>query len=233
MRILYVTGDSFTFGVGLPGHNPYTREIEIDKYRYSAVLAKLLNVDRVINTGRPSGSNQRIVRKLYDDLPMLANIHGSENVFVAVGFTTPARFEVYDAKRRQYIPLRYGHAPLNGFERLWQIYSTTVYDRENLAAQFMRDVCSVECLLSTLNIHNSALFRTTMPNTPELEQCLQTAVCVTPAYVELLNFPVFSQWAVERGFHRLPCMHFDSPAHESWANFLYTTKFANVTCSSN
>ncbi len=224
MTVLYATGDSHTFGVGLPGHDPYTRTVERDIFRYPTIVGQLLKAELVINTGRPSGSNQRIVRKISDDIPQLVSRYGNDNIHVLVGFTTPARFEVFHNGAQSYFPLRYGHESKHNSatEQLWRLYTAHVYDEQVLVDQFRRDVLCVKSILDCLGVTKYLLFRTTMPNTPGLELKLQEAGKQYPNTVgKVLELPAFSQWAKNAGFTQLPCLHFDHTAHRSWAAVLY------------
>jgi Family of unknown function (DUF6071) len=103
---LYANGDSYTFGHGLTSHGAPNHEWGPTDYEHALQHSwPKLTADMLgwsfINDSWPGGSNDRIVRTTISWLCA----HGWSDVFVAIGWSEPARREVYISEQDRYLHL--------------------------------------------------------------------------------------------------------------------------------
>jgi hypothetical protein len=92
-KILYATGDSFTFGMEILGDNSQTTENK--KFAYPAELSRLLNIESFRNEAYCGATNEFIFRKTIENLlEMEASGINPKDVFVVIGWTAICRAEI-------------------------------------------------------------------------------------------------------------------------------------------
>lgn len=93
-KILYANGDSMTFGMEILGDK--NRQEENKDYAWPAELSKLLGIETTINAAYCGAPNEFIFRKTILDLLELEKMgHNPKDVFVAIGWSSICRGEMY------------------------------------------------------------------------------------------------------------------------------------------
>jgi len=97
--ILFTTGCSFTYG----------EELENRNLAWPYVLGKLLNVDKIINKGICSGSNDYIVRTTLEFISeSIKNNINLNDIIIVNGFTSEIRKECYSDYYEKFLQIKLG-----------------------------------------------------------------------------------------------------------------------------
>lgn len=138
--ILYCNGDSWAHGVELA---------DVSK-SFVNVIAKNYNLP-VLNSSRPGGSNQRIVRTTIEDVSRL--IKQGKKPFVLIAWSLPHRFELYNVEKKEYAIFSSPNSAddLELGNTIWTKWSTDKTDVINFLTQ-------VICLQSFLKQNNIPYF---------------------------------------------------------------------------
>jgi hypothetical protein len=114
-KILYVNGDSFSFGQELIGDQPPETFYNFTEYHrrhcYTGIIADRLNIPAYTNDSLPGGSNQRIYRTTLSAVTKLLTIYEPKDIFVQIGLTHNSRREFFYTTNQQYYPFIANHQP--------------------------------------------------------------------------------------------------------------------------
>ena len=229
IEFLYVTGDSFAFGQGLPGHSSemskfYIFTSEMRDTVYSGVLANKWQIPNYINTALPGGSNDRMARMIYNDIPKLLETVKPESILVHVGITHAARTEFYSVERQSYIPFISNFKPKNGITHLtdfWQLYVSSFDDEAEHVDRYLRTIVSMQLFLERLGV--KYFFTRAMPDSHGFDNMMQLH---NPALYKMINKKLFPDidsmysWCTNKNFEKTECHHYGADAHAAWADHL-------------
>jgi len=139
---LYCNGDSWTYGV----------ELEDVSDSFPNVIARNYDLP-VVNSSKPGGSNQRIVRTTVEDVSRL--IKQGKKPFVLIAWTLPHRFELYSADKKEFVTFSSPNsaADIELGNVIWSKWSSEKTDVINFLTQ-------VICLQSFLKQNDVPYFMT-------------------------------------------------------------------------
>lgn len=142
INTLYCNGDSWAYGV----------ELEDVSDSFPNVIARHYNLP-VINSSKPGGSNQRIVRTTVEDVSKL--IKQGKQPFVLIAWTLPHRFELFSCDAKEFVTFSSPNsaADLELGNTIWSKWSSDKTDVINFLTQ-------VICLQSFLKQNNVPYFMT-------------------------------------------------------------------------
>lgn len=134
---LYCNGDSWSCGV----------ELDDTSNSFPNIISKNYNLP-IINSAKPGGSNQRILRTSIEDISKL--IKQGKKPFVLISWTLTNRFELYDAIKNEYASFTSpdSAADIDLGRLIWSRWSTEKSDIIN----FLTQVISLQSFLKQNNI---------------------------------------------------------------------------------
>jgi hypothetical protein len=226
---VYAIGDSFSFGQGLKGCVPgpsgyYLFNDELRKTVYSGIMADKLGVKNYINMAMPGASNDRTIRKIFNDISaMIAKGIDPKTLFLIIGITHAARKEVFIPKTKLYQQLINNWKPdgskeLNTYWETWVSY----FDHEiEHVDRYLETIISMQLFLERLNIRY--IMTNSMGESPEFVELMKNYKRPLNSLINKKRYPdiqSFHSFAWEKGFEPTPCHHVNEEAHEAWANHL-------------
>jgi len=126
IKLMYVNGDSFSFGEELGPNNAEARLVFTEYKRkncYSGIIADTCKIPNYINNSRPGGSNERIYRTLINDIPKLLTTYQSDEIFVNISLTSPYRLEfAFGDSSKDYYDMMAVHAPPSNHTFLYDLW---------------------------------------------------------------------------------------------------------------
>lgn len=229
IKYLYVTGDSFSFGHGLPGHDInrfYDFNETLRHTCYSGIIADKWNIPQYENTSMPGCSNDRLVRKIMDDIPRILKSTPAENIFVNISFTHSARTEFYSIEAKKYIPVITNFDPKGcGFkshELLWNLYVTHFDSLTEHVDRWLRNLMTIQQFLKSLGIRY--VITKSMGEHFEFWNELQKRANGLKELIDgkTYNYDMlpFNVWLQSKGIPMTPCHHPTELGHEAWAEYL-------------
>lgn len=128
IKLMYVNGDSFSFGEEL-GEVDNKSRLLFNEYKrkhcYSGIIADHYQIPNYINNSMPGGSNQRAYRTMVKDISKLLNDYRPEEIFVNISVTNPLRAEfVHGESEREYWDFMVAYPPgkeTGFFYTLWKV----------------------------------------------------------------------------------------------------------------
>jgi len=159
IKHIYVIGDSFSFGQELGGpidkkdffkFTPYMKE-----HSYTGIIVREWGVEGYTNTSCPGGSNDRIHRMIFTDLPTLFTHNRPEEVFVFISITHASRTEFFDKRLGKFSPFISNWAPPKenkAVYSLWENYILNFDDPKEQAMRYVSQILSIQSFLKNLGI---------------------------------------------------------------------------------
>ena len=218
IKHLYVTGDSFAFGHGLPGYNGDMFNDELRNQCYSGIIANKLNIETYTNTSKPGGSNDRALRVLLEDIPAILKDTPAKDIFVNICLTSPSRIEFYSNLSNNYLRIlpTFEIKGADPHSELWRLYTRYFLNVVEQVDRYIRQVMLIRLFLESLGI--PYLIIQSFPFSDEFMNNLRSRkIDITP-YLNELTFAGFCGALEENAF--LSDYHPNSYGHQAWANYL-------------
>lgn len=224
---VYATGDSFGFGQGLKGHDVndfYKFTPELRKTVFSALIADKLGADYT-NTAMPGCSNDRLIRKIMTDIPVLLETVPAENIFVIVNITHAARREFYCNETKSYLPY-INNAPPNDIVRsyrdMWKTYTLHFDNVIENVDRYLMQIVSMQLFLKSLGV--KYILTRSMYETSSFQKVYAQKTSGLATLINHTTFPTdlrpFNDWVQVNGYKITPCKHADEAGHAGWADHL-------------
>jgi hypothetical protein len=239
-KLLYANGCSWTYGNGLPTEPGFISTgddfMDLEKaaeHTWPAQLAGLMGYPSVVNDSLGGASNKRILRTTVDFIKSLPR-EAYKDLFVAIGWTTTERDEIYipdeitpdwfyfnaAQKFSSQYPRDLEPEVLAVLDKYQETYIRHIYDeRTNLMYMFQQ-----KYLLSNLleNLGIKYVFFDSINAVEEEHRGYYTHemdMIATPSMVRYMYFDLFVH---ENKLPTSQCMHPLSEGHRRWAGYLYT-----------
>lgn len=228
---MYVTGDSFSFGQGLMGHNLqdfYNFTEALRRTSYSGILADKLQIQEYKNTSMPGCSNDRLLRKVLIDVPEILTKVRPDELFINVSLTHAARTEFYSTEAKRYIPMIPNFNP--GRNRwksqldMWKIYVGYFDDVKEHVDRWLINLISMQKFLDSLGV--KYLITRSMPEHHTFHTELEKEIYRHPLrnLINKKTFPdelePFNQFIFRNNLKFTKCLHADEEGHRRWAEHL-------------
>jgi len=162
IKMIYVAGDSFSFGQELGGSDVPPRDFyKLTDYMrdnsYTGVIAKTWGVETVINKSLPGGSNDRAFRMITTDLPTYFGDYKPEEIYVFVSLTHASRREFYDNIYGCWNALIPNYSPDPKFSEkqhieFWKLYAAYYDNPLESTTRFLSQLLSMQAFLKGLGI---------------------------------------------------------------------------------
>lgn len=156
---IYVTGDSFSFGQELCGHGSgpgfYKITPQMQAASYTGLIAKEWGVSEITNTSWPGGSNDRILRMITTNLPLLFSRVDPKEIFVFISMTHASRREFFDARLKKYSPFISNFAPPKenkAVYSMWENYVLNFDHHREQAERYISQILSIQGFLKNVGI---------------------------------------------------------------------------------
>jgi hypothetical protein len=230
IKHLYVTGDSFSFGQGLKGHDVndfYKFTPELRKTSYSGIIADTWGIP-LTNTSLPGGSNDRVLRLLMIDIPKLLKTVSPDQLLVNISYTHASRTEFYSTESKTYTPVITNFEPrsvhFKSHNEIWKTYVTYFDDVREHVDRHLRNLISMQQFLASLGV--KYLISRSMQEFQTFHNELARDVNRKPL-IDLIDkktfpedLPPFNMYVRDNNLNITPCHHTDEGGHRAWAEHL-------------
>jgi hypothetical protein len=230
IKLMYVNGDSFSFGEELTGDTAETRLIFTEYKRrncYSGIIADTCKIPNYINNSRPGGSNERTYRTLINDIPKLLTTYRPDEIFVNVSLTSPYRLEFsYGDNNEDYYDFMVVHPPPKSYSFLYNLWKiiTSRYNHDYGWHNF--DIMMQLGIQNFLKVNKIPyLITTSMGNHNDLLVFKQHIDCNLLKQTDNLRFYKEFSFLTFNEIHKLPKgigHHPLEDGHKAWAAALLT-----------
>lgn len=227
IKAVYVVGDSFSFGqeLGPPPEDFFKITPYMIEHCYSGIIAKNWNVEYYLNKSLPSGSNDRIHRMIFTDLPLLFSKYRPDEIFVFISMTHASRREVFYNRYNIYFPLMTNHAPDKKDSELYDFWESYVLNFDNLEEsvnRFFSQVLSIQSFLKNLGIdylitQSMSQYQTNFAKRMEKFPTHMLNLIDRKHFPEIESF---QQYNARLGLPIGESKHPLEEGHRAWANYL-------------
>jgi len=208
IKHIYVTGDSFSFGLELGGSDPPKSEwfIMTDYMRdnsYTGIIRNEWGVPGYSNSSSPGSSNDFIHRKVMFDVPELLTRYAPEELFVFISMTHPSRREFYSKKFGGYTTFISNHIPPKtpmANYILWQCYMAHFNDPYEGCNRYITQVLSIQAFLKSVGVQY--LMTDSMSNGDKHDQQFSAMPNSITSRIDRLHYPnisAFNRYAASVG----------------------------------
>lgn len=238
-KMLYANGCSWTHGNGLPSEPGFvsTGDHFLDlekarKYTWPSQLGELMGYPCVINDSLGGASNKRILRTTVDFIKGTPKEY-YKDLFVAIGWTTAERDEIYIPDEiapdwfyfnaaqpfsTQYVR-RLPPDAISAIDKYQKTYIKYIYDEKINLMYMIQQKYLLSNLLEGLGI-KYVFFDSINFVEEELSEyhSHEMDMIETPSMVRYMQFDLFVS---ENNLPLSPCIHPYSSGHRLWAEYLY------------
>ncbi len=228
LKLLYVSGDSFSFGQELSGPRTVENFYEFDEYQrkhcYSGLIADKLQIPNYINTSLPGGSNQRVYRTILNDIPKELEIYRPEDIFVMISLTHPNRREFHMNMFNKWIPHMNNFGPKKHFNGLYDFWEIVTKETSNNTESYTFDFMLILAMQNFLK-QNKIPYLITSSLAHKDDIPIYKRMFPKETFDQLylhraLLEKSFHTFTAEGNFKRGPCIHPLEEGHAAWSEFL-------------
>lgn len=228
-KVLYVIGDSFSFGQELG-----ERDVSPGKFfvctdymkwnSYTGIIAKHWGIEEIHNVSFPGGSNDRIHRMISTNLPLLLKKYAPEEIFVFISLSHASRREFFDVNLQNYSPFISSHSPPKENKpvySLWENYILNFDSPTEQADRHFTQIASIQSFLKNLEI--DYLMTRSMNDSPEVNKKFDQLENTLINIIDRRHFPKimpFNAYAGTLGVPFGPGKHPLEDGHIVWAEYL-------------
>lgn len=225
-KLLYITGDSFSFGEELDQERTFT---EYKKQNcYARYICDQFDIPDYINSSMPAGSNERSYRHIITDVSRLLEQYKPDDLFVTVSLSHCNRREFYRADNKQYYAFMANQSPPNfpilkgfGDYKLWNVLTQYYYEDYGY---FMHDclmVLGIQNFLKTTRV--PYLLTMSMMDAKENQLLIDNIPPEIRNQFDSTRYliqPSFLQYTLDKGYQVGKNFHPLEDAHREWGLFL-------------
>jgi len=207
-KLLYVNGDSMTFGdeLGPPG-DPICNTRAWPRY-----LGEMLQIP-VVNDARPAGSNDRIVRTTTNFIVNYLTSHTPDDLHVVIGWTNAIRREFHDAENDKW----YDFIPcdVQSAGALTPVYCPAYCSEAEAMGRYFAQLLTMQAFLKQHQIAYTFFSALRGERDPASHRLIDTA--------RFFRFDdTFHYWALRNHYPFGPIGHPLDDGHRDWAKLMYT-----------